>query len=121
MPAKKKAAKPKQHRRTPAEIVAEQLAGDLQRVLAERDEARKDLAEARRGREAWCHKAVELECRVEDLENQLRMAQATTPSLPVTMVEAPQLAERVPAHTYGLPGDEPLPRPTTRFSREFRG
>ena len=119
MPAKKKAAKPKQHRRTPAEIVAfaglvAQLAGDLQRVLA-------DLAEARRGREAWCHKAVELECRVEDLENQLRMAQATTPSLPVTMVEAPQLAERVPAHTYGLPGDERLPRPTTRFSREFRG
>jgi len=120
MPAKKKAAKPKQYRRTPAEIVevASELLGH---VLAERDEARKDLAEARRGREAWCHKAVELECRVEDLENQLRMAQATTPSLPVTMVEAPQLAERVPAHTYGLPGDERLPRPTTRFSREFRG
>lgn len=117
MPAKKKAAKPK-HRSKDACVMCEQLAIDLQRVLAERDEARKELAEARRGREAWFHKAVELECRVEELENQLRMAQATTPSLPVTMVEAPQLAERVPAPTYGLPGDE---TPRHRFSREFRG
>lgn len=105
--SKKKAAK----KRTPTL--------DLQRVLAERDEARKELAEARRGRETWCHKCVELSSRVEDLEEQLRLSATTTarPSIPVTLVEAPQLAERVPAPTFGLPGDTP----TTRFSREFRG
>lgn len=97
----------------------DQLATDLQRFLAERDEARKELAEARRGREAWCHKCVELSSRVDELEEQLRLAATTTtrPSIPVTLVEAPQLAERVPAPTFGLPGDTP----TTRFSREFRG
>lgn len=144
MPAKKKTAK-KPARRKPVpsldrqvEALANTLMGDsrlssfitgggacdvAQRALLtladERDQARKDLADARRGREAWFHKAVELECRVEELENQLRMTQSATarPSLSVTLAEAPQLAERIPAPTFGLPGDAP----TTRFSREFRG
>lgn len=97
----------------------DQLATDLQRFLAERDEARKELAEARRGREAWCHKCgrgggqPELLLQLIDAARQLH----ARPSIPVTLVEAPQLAERVPAPTFGLPGDTP----TTRFSREFRG
>lgn len=123
MPAKKKPAKkPARHqKRHPAEALVENLAADLQRVLAERDEARKELAEARRGREAWCHKAVECEQRAEHAEEQLKvlLAGITAQRPSVASAFAPRPSE--PGPTYGLPGDAPLPRPTTRFSREFRG
>ena len=129
MPAKKKAAK--KRRSGAACVMCEQLAADLQRVLAERDEARKDLAEARRGREAWCRKALELELRAEHAEEQLKLllaritsqrpSQAACPPGP-HVCGRPECARhpstaRQPAPTFGLPGDAP----TTRFSREFRG
>lgn len=118
MHAKKKATKkaaPRKPRRTsrkPCQL-CESLAGDVQRLLAE-------LAEARRGREAWCHKAVETECRAEKAEEALRdlLAGITAPRPTVTQ---PAFAtSHEPAPTYGLPGNAPLPK-SDRFSREFRG
>ncbi len=124
MPAKKK---PARRKATPYRSQVcpncEKLATDLQRVLAERDEARRELAEARRGREAWCLKAIETECRAELAEGNLRdlLAGITAPrpSAPAAhQAEVLSRAERQPAPTYGLPGDAPL---RNRFSREFRG
>ena len=126
MPAKKKAAKkPAPSLDRQVEALANTLMGDsrlssfitgggacdvAQRALLtladERDQARKDLADARRGREAWFHKAVELECRVAELENQLSDAQV------VRLIVEKHVAAQ---------GEEPRDAPTTRFSREFRG
>lgn len=145
MPAKKKTAK-KPARRKPVpsldrqvEALANTLMGDsrlssfitgggacdvAQRALLtladERDQARKDLADARRGREAWFHKAVECYQRAEIAEEKLRKLQAEAtearPSIPVKPAFA-ATREVQPAPTYGLPGDAP----TTRFYKEFRG
>jgi hypothetical protein len=122
MPAKKKPARRNATRRAVCGM-CEQLAADVQRLLAERDAARKELAEARHGREAWCHKAVECEEAKERAEQALRDVLAgivsPRPSVPTPGVNCVGLtASEQPATTLGLPGDMPDPR---RFSREFRG
>lgn len=111
MPAKKKS---RRAQRPTAEM--RRLAEDNADLLAERARLRKELAEARRGRETWCHKAVECEEAKERAELALKdvLAGITTPRPSV-----PSSSPRpMPAPTFGLPGDV-LPDPR-RFSREFR-